>query len=152
MRKCHVSTDPKKGKGQPTQDQEKWNLKQRNNSTNSAADHAMTDQGKLAQGPRGARGKGPHRQQCAEGVKGQLTLELDNEKTLHFGRNLYQIREGQKHAIHQEILPATPREDKDLNQNSHTRENDVDSLKTDLLDRQLTDSLWTAHCQGQLRM
>lgn len=28
-----MSTDPKKGKGQPTQDQEKWNLRQRNNRT-----------------------------------------------------------------------------------------------------------------------
>lgn len=39
------------------------------------------------------------------------------------------LGEGQKHVIHWKILPATPREDKDLNQNSHTRENAVNSLK-----------------------
>lgn len=97
MRKCHVSTDPKKGKGQPTQDQEKWNLRQRNNRTKTLQQTMpwMTreswprDQGEQA---------GPGEQEARvltdnsvqrEGVKGQLTLELVNEKTLHFDRNLY---------------------------------------------------------------
>lgn len=79
---------------------------------------------------RGPRDRGPHWQQCTEGVKGQLFHWSLLMRRHYILAEIYiKWGKGQKHVIHWENLPVTPREDEDLNWDSHTTENDVDSLR-----------------------